>query len=111
MRPSSSPSVAVLAAAGLGALLSAWPMAAQSPRLHERVYREAVEALGAGKLLVAARRLPDPNFSRTVILLAAFSDEGALGVVVNRRTEVTLARLFPEVSGSRLKLSLPAESS
>ena len=26
----------------------------------------------------------DPNFSRTVVLLSAHSDEGALGVVLNR---------------------------
>jgi putative transcriptional regulator len=65
--------------------------------LHERLYREAVRSLAAGKLLVAARRLPDPNFSRTVVLLAVFGEEGAMGLVVNRQSDVPLGRLFPHV--------------
>jgi putative transcriptional regulator len=54
----------------------------------------AVKALGAGKLLVAARGLPDPNFSESVILLADYSDQGAMGLIINRQTSVPVARLF-----------------
>jgi putative transcriptional regulator len=94
MRPRVRPVVAVLALVTALAALGA----AQTPQLHERHYREVVKALAAGKLLVAARGLGDPNFNRTVIVLAAFNDEGAMGLVVNRRGETTLAKLFPALS-------------
>jgi putative transcriptional regulator len=54
-----------------------------------------VKELAAGKLLVAARNLPDPNFSATVVLLAEVNQEGAMGLIVNRPTKVTLARILP----------------
>jgi len=38
----------------------------------------------AGELLIAAPKLQDPPFERTVILLARHSKEGALGIVINR---------------------------
>jgi putative transcriptional regulator len=37
-----------------------------------------------GQLLVATPLLGDPNFERTVILMLEHTDEGALGVVLNR---------------------------
>ena len=57
--------------------------------------------LAAGKLLVAARSLPDPNFAETVVLLADYSEEGAMGLIVNRQTEVTLARLMPGLQNAK----------
>ncbi|QOC93529.1 YqgE/AlgH family protein [Micromonospora craniellae] len=45
----------------------------------------------AGKLMVATPALKDPNFDRTVVLLVAHEPGGALGVVLNRATEVTVA--------------------
>jgi putative transcriptional regulator len=65
--------------------------------LGDALHRRAVKALAAGKLLVATRNLPDPNFATTVVLLADFNKEGAMGLVVNRPTTVTLTRLFPEL--------------
>src|SRR4029450_517318 len=56
-----------------------------------------VKELATGKLLIAARDLPDGNFSETVILLADYSSEGAMGLIVNRETEVPLARAFPQL--------------
>lgn len=51
--------------------------------------------LGAGKFLVASRDLGDPNFAGTVVLILKFDeDEGALGIIVNRRTDVPLSRIF-----------------
>src|SRR5215467_14345727 len=44
--------------------------------------------LGAGKLLVASRDMGDPNFAKTVILLIHYDDEGVVGLVLNRRTDV-----------------------
>ncbi|MBK9180132.1 MAG: YqgE/AlgH family protein [Acidimicrobiales bacterium] len=50
----------------------------------------------AGRLLVALPMLDDPNFDRTVVLLLEHGPEGALGVVLNRPTDVSLARELPE---------------
>jgi putative transcriptional regulator len=44
-----------------------------------------------GRLLVATPSLRDPNFERTVVLLVAHEDGGALGVVLNRATEVPVS--------------------
>lgn len=49
----------------------------------------------AGRLLVAAPALADPNFDRTVVLLLSHDDDGALGVVVNRPTEVPITSILP----------------
>jgi putative transcriptional regulator len=49
-----------------------------------------------GRLLVANPRLADPNFDRTVVLLLAHSEEGALGVVLNRPSETLLAAPLPQ---------------
>jgi putative transcriptional regulator len=48
-----------------------------------------------GQLLIAAPVLVDPNFARTVVLVAAHSDEGALGLVLNRPLETPLAQVAP----------------
>jgi putative transcriptional regulator len=47
-----------------------------------------------GRLLVATPSLKDPNFERTVVLLVAHEDGGALGVVLNRATEVPVAEVL-----------------
>ena len=57
--------------------------------------RGSVKQLAAGKMLVAARHLPDPNFAETIVLLTEYSQKGAMGMIVNRRTDVTLARIAP----------------
>ncbi len=49
-----------------------------------------------GRLLVATPRLDDPNFSRSVILLLEHGPEGALGVILNRPSELTVADPLPE---------------
>ena len=76
------------------------PTFASSP-LAKQLRRGAVKELASGKLLVAARNLPDPNFSDSVVLLADFNAEGAMGLIVNRRTEVPLAKVFPGVGRAR----------
>jgi putative transcriptional regulator len=47
-----------------------------------------------GQLLVATPTLKDPNFDRTVVLLVAHETGGALGVVLNRATEVPVAEVL-----------------
>lgn len=50
-----------------------------------------------GSLLVASRDLIDPNFTRTVVLLLGYGDDGAMGLVVNRRGRTRLFDAFPDM--------------
>jgi putative transcriptional regulator len=43
-----------------------------------------------GKLLLAGPNLLDPNFFRSVVLVLDHDDQGAFGLVVNRRSEIPL---------------------
>jgi putative transcriptional regulator len=56
------------------------------------------EDLAIGRLLVASRDLGDPNFSKTVILLVHYNeDQGTVGLVVNKRTDVPISRVFHDL--------------
>ena len=48
-----------------------------------------------GRLLVASPSLSDPNFRRAVVLLLEHSDEGALGLVLNRPTPLVAREALP----------------
>jgi putative transcriptional regulator len=52
-----------------------------------------------GKFLVASRRLADPRFRETVVLLISYGDGGVIGIIVNRPTEVRLVDMLPSVQG------------
>jgi len=52
------------------------------------------EATLTNHFLIAMPSLADPNFARTVTYLCEHNDEGALGIVVNRPSEVTLEELL-----------------
>jgi putative transcriptional regulator len=54
----------------------------------------------AGQLLLAAPSLADPNFARTVVLIGVHSNDGAMGLVLNRPSEVTVADAVPELDGA-----------
>ena len=49
----------------------------------------------AGRLLVAMPGMLDPNFSRTVVLMVEHSQEGAVGLVLNRPTQADLLDHLP----------------
>ena len=49
-----------------------------------------------GRLLVATPFIADPNFERTVVLILAHSDEGALGVILNRPSLTAVAEVVEE---------------
>src|SRR5579859_1513650 len=51
-----------------------------------------------GQLLIAGPTLLDPNFWRTVVLVVEHSDEGALGLVLNRPSESTVGEAVPQLS-------------
>ena len=47
------------------------------------------------QLLVAAPTLLDPNFHRTVVLIAEHGEDGAMGVVLNRPGDLEVAEAAP----------------
>ena len=53
--------------------------------------------LGIGRLLVARRDAPDPIFGKTVILLVRYQKDGTLGLVLNRPTDISVARALEEM--------------
>jgi putative transcriptional regulator len=51
-----------------------------------------------GQLLIAGATLPDPNFSRTVVLICEHSEDGALGLVLNRPGDLIVGEAAPELA-------------
>lgn len=51
-----------------------------------------------GRLLVASPALGDPNFARSVVLLAEHTTDGALGLVLNRPTEALVGEAVDELT-------------
>jgi putative transcriptional regulator len=49
----------------------------------------------SGRLLVAGPSLGDPNFDRTIVYLLDHGAEGALGVVINRPSELDVVDALP----------------
>jgi putative transcriptional regulator len=50
-----------------------------------------------GQLLIAGPGLADANFWRTVVLIVEHSEEGALGLVLNRPSETTVGEAVAEL--------------
>jgi putative transcriptional regulator len=55
--------------------------------------------------LIAMPNMADPHFSRSLTYICEHNDQGALGVVVNRPIDMTLAALF-----ERLSLALSSDN-
>ena len=53
-----------------------------------------------GQLLIASPGLADPNFARTVVLIAVHGEEGALGLILNREMNTPLPQIWSQVSES-----------
>src|SRR3954469_19443743 len=50
-----------------------------------------------GKLLIAAPTLVDPNFARSVVLIAEHTEDGAMGLVLNRPSEAEVTEAVEEL--------------
>ena len=55
------------------------------------------QQLDKGVFLVASREMTDPRFKETVILVTQHERGGALGVIINRPTEIDMADIFPGI--------------
>ena len=53
--------------------------------------------LARGRFLIAGRRLMDPNFRETVVLLIRYGKTGAMGLVINRPIQVKLSAVIPDI--------------
>ena len=68
-----------------------------------------------GQLLVASPGLLDPNFRRTVVLVVAHDEDGAVGIVLNRRSETEVSEAVPELaelvgSGGSISVGGPVQN-
>jgi putative transcriptional regulator len=52
--------------------------------------------LSKGNFLVASRKLGDPRFQETVVLLISYDRNGAAGVIINRPIKMSLSDVFPD---------------
>jgi putative transcriptional regulator len=57
----------------------------------------AAQSIANGTLLVASPEMADPNFARTVILVLRSDDDGTIGIILNRPTNLLPATIFPEL--------------
>ncbi|GAB5406391.1 MAG: YqgE/AlgH family protein [Aureliella sp.] len=55
-----------------------------------------------GRALVASPYLSDPNFMRSVVYMLQDDDDGALGVVLNRPTDRSVASLLEAISDEKV---------
>ena len=51
----------------------------------------------ANHFLIAMPSLADANFARSVTLICEHSDEGAMGIVINRLTDLRLGDIFEQM--------------
>jgi putative transcriptional regulator len=58
-----------------------------------------------GQFLIAMPAMADPNFDRTVTYICEHNDEGALGIIVNRPTAMSLGDILAQLE---LEVSDPA---
>ncbi|MFN0052326.1 MAG: YqgE/AlgH family protein [Planctomycetales bacterium] len=49
-----------------------------------------------GQLLIAGRSLRDPNFFRSVVLIVEHGSEGAMGLIINRPSGITVAQALKQ---------------
>src|SRR5688500_20316796 len=61
----------------------------------------AAPELSRPLVLVAKPELHDPLYGKTVLVVAPFGNDQHVGFIVNRPTDFTLAKVFPEHGPSR----------
>lgn len=52
-----------------------------------------------GNFIISESNMPDPNFFQTVVLVLEHNQEGAFGLVVNRRSHLALGDIIPKGDG------------
>src|SRR5919201_2250730 len=52
----------------------------------------------AGQFLIASPSILDANFHRAVVFITAHTEEGAVGVILNRRSDATVRDAVPQLA-------------
>jgi len=68
---------------------------------HGAAQSKSLADLGTGKLLVSSKDLPDPTFAKSVVLLFQYDQNGAAGLIIDRRTEVPISRIFKDLETTK----------
>jgi len=89
--------VFVLLLAGIASAGEAWLVQGGLLQAAAPVVQQQVPA--PGLFLVSSRNLTDPHFKQTVVYLVAHSDDGSLGLIVNRPSELRLADAVSDIEG------------
>ena len=74
----------------IGILFAPTPCSAQSTR---------PEDLAQGKIIVTPRDSPDPHFAKSVIMLAHYDANGALGLMIHYKSDLTIQKVLTGISG------------
>jgi putative transcriptional regulator len=80
----------VLLVGALGAVLHAPTIQAET--------HGARTSVAKGMLLIAHPSMEDPNFRHTVVLLLDHGQEGTLGIILNRPTDIPLSQALPDLA-------------
>ncbi|QNN20851.1 YqgE/AlgH family protein [Planctomycetales bacterium ZRK34] len=60
-----------------------------------------------GQLLIATPALTDPNFNQTVLLMVEHGEGGAMGLILNRKTDAVLADALEALDDPSINLEVP----
>ncbi len=82
-------------------LMFIWPTMLHADSLEDMPQEQDSKAI----LLVASKKMADPRFRKTVLLVTKHGKSGPIGVILNRPESVTLDKLFPEYPAAK-ELSL-----
>jgi putative transcriptional regulator len=72
-------------------------------KLTEFTPEENLKRLRSGSVLAAKDILKDPNFDATIVLVCVYNDQGAYGLVLNRRSHMPLSEIFDGLTRLNLK--------
>lgn len=61
----------------------------------------SIDDLAVGKLLVSSRGLGDPAFAESVVLLIQYDQHGAVGLMINRRTQEPISHILKDVDTAK----------
>jgi putative transcriptional regulator len=63
-----------------------------------------------GQFLIAMPAMTDSFFSKTVTYICTHNQDGAMGVIINRHSDITVAKLFEQIQLETESLSLLAKA-
>jgi len=111
-------SAAILVVISIAAVLSGIMKAPASKKSPSRGTRDPGDAsflpvqsksskdLGVGKVLIASRDLGDQNFTETAVLIVHYDAKSVAGLVLNRRTDVPISRVFQTLEAAKRRSDL-----